>query len=85
MQLTRLLHAGPLRWEEPLFLLVAYALQHPQRVRRLVLRVVSDERAEFGGRELGPRRLALELGPVLAAFGGGGGSSRFTCSCDSFS
>ena len=28
--LTRLLQAGPLAWEEPLFLLVAYALQHPQ-------------------------------------------------------
>ena len=28
--LTRLLHAGPVAWEEPLMLLVAYALQHPQ-------------------------------------------------------
>ena len=28
--LTRLLRAGPLVWDEPLFLLVAYALQHPQ-------------------------------------------------------
>jgi len=28
--LTRLLQAGPVAWEEPLFLLVAYALQHPQ-------------------------------------------------------
>jgi hypothetical protein len=27
--LTRLLQSGPLAWEEPLFLLVAYALQHP--------------------------------------------------------
>ena len=28
--LTRLLHAGPVAWEEPLMLLVAHALQHPQ-------------------------------------------------------
>jgi len=28
--LTRLLQAGPITWEEPLMLLVAYALQHPQ-------------------------------------------------------
>ena len=28
--LTRLLETGPLAWEEPIFLLVAYALQHPQ-------------------------------------------------------
>jgi len=28
--LTRLLQAGPVAWEEPLFLLVAYALQHAQ-------------------------------------------------------
>ncbi len=28
--LTRLLRAGPKAWEEPLLLLVAYALQHPQ-------------------------------------------------------
>ena len=27
--LTRLLRSGPVRWEEPLMLLVAYALQHP--------------------------------------------------------
>ena len=28
--LTRLLQAGPVTWEEPLMLLVAYALQHPE-------------------------------------------------------
>ena len=28
--LTRLLRSGPVEWEEPLFLLVAYALQHPE-------------------------------------------------------